>query len=262
MLPSDPGVRHIPVVANDDWYSPDEHLRWLARRTLGEAVWPIADSVLSDLGRLVPTVLEPLAREADRHPPVLCQFSPRGERIDEIEFHPAYRELERRLIEFGVVRAAYVPGWRGLTTRAPRALLAAMNYLIFQADQSIHGCPVGMMDAMAHALERSDPELAARFVPRLADDTGNHLTAGMFLTEKAGGSDVGANETIAMRQDDGTWRLHGEKWFASCPHSDLILVMARPEGNGPGTRGLGLFLMPRYLEDGSRNALILPRLCL
>ncbi len=259
-LPSDPGARHIPLPADDDWYSSDEHLRWLVRRSVGEQVWPVADAALKDLGHLVPTVIEPLAREADRHPPVLRQFNPRGERIDEIEFHSSYRELEQTVTRFGYVRAGLVPGWRGLPGRAPHTLLSAMSYLLFQADQSVTGCPIGMMPAMARCLERNDPELAARFVPRLADDTGNYLTAGMFLTEKAGGSDVGANETVAVRQDDGTWRLHGEKWFSSCPHSDLILVMARPEGAGPGTRGLGLFLMPRFLEDGSRNPFILHRL--
>jgi acyl-CoA dehydrogenase len=259
-LPSDPGARHIPLPEDGDWYSGDEHLQWLTRRTLGEALWPVAESALSELGRLVPTTIEPLARQADRHTPILHQFNPRGERVDEIEFHPAYREIERTVTGFGGVRMAYTPGWRGLQGRAPRVLVSAVHYMFLQADQAITGCPIGMMDAGARALERNDPQLAARFVPRLADDTGNHMTMGMFLTEKAGGSDVGANETVAVRQDDGTYRLTGEKWFASCPHSDLILVMARPEGAGAGTRGLGLFLVPRHLDDGTRNSYVLHRL--
>ena len=260
MLPTDPGVRHVPLPEHSDWYTPDEHLRWLARRTLGEAIWPVAERALQEAGRIVPTEIEPLAVMAERHPPVLHQYSPRGERIDEIEFHPAYHELLRRYTQFGMVHAAFNDGWRGLPGRAPRALLQALSYLWLQADQAVAGCPGGMLDAGARALERNDAALAARFVPRITSDRGDHLTVGMFLTEKAGGSDVGANETVAVRQDDGTWRLHGEKWFASCPHSDLLLVMARPEGAGPGTRGLGLFLMPRHLEDGSRNAFVLHRL--
>ncbi|MBV8195406.1 MAG: acyl-CoA dehydrogenase family protein, partial [Candidatus Dormibacteraeota bacterium] len=109
-------------------------------------------------------------------------------------------------------------------------------------------------------LERNDPALAERFVPRIADDTGKHMTSAMVLTEKAGGSDVGVNETTATRATDGTWRLNGEKWFCSCAHSDLILVLARPEGAPAGSRGLGLFLMPRLLEDGTRNTFIILRL--
>jgi len=259
-LPSDPGARHIPLLDEEDWYAPDEHLRWLTRRGVGEALWPVADGALRDAGRIAAQTLEPLAQTADRHPPLLHQYNARGERVDEIEFHPAYKEIEDTVVRFGAVRMGYRPGWRGLQGRAPRVLVSAVHYLFLQADQAITGCPIGMMDAGARALERNDPQLAARFVPRITDDTGNHLTMAMFLTEKAGGSDVGANETVAVRQDDGTYRLSGEKWFASCPHSDLILVMARPEGAGPGTRGLGLFLMPRHLDDGTRNSYVLHRL--
>ncbi len=181
-------------------------------------------------------------------------------RVDTIEFHPAYDELIKTVLGFGTVRSAHVPGWRGLSGVAPRALTSAVSYMFLQADQAITGCPVGMMDAMARCLSRNDEALAARFVGRIADDRGAHLTAAMFLTEKAGGSDVGANETVAVRDDDGSWRLHGEKWFASCPQSDLVLVMARPEGAPPGPAGLGLFLMPHLLDDGSRNAILIHRL--
>jgi len=260
MLPSDPGVRYIPPADRVDWYQPDEHLRWLARRTVGESLWPVADTVLRELGTLVPQVIEPLARTADRNPPVLRQYNGRGERVDEIEFHPAYRELERTVLGFGTVRAGYTTGWRGLPERAPRTLLTAMLYLLLESDQAVTGCPIGMMDAGARCLERNDPALASRFLPGITDDTGNHLTLAMFLTEKAGGSDVGANETVATRAGDGTWRLSGEKWFASCAHSDVILVLARPVDAPSGPRGLGLFLMPRLLEDGTRNSFIIHRL--
>ena len=260
MLPSDPGVRYIPAADATDWYLPDEHLRWLTRRTVGEAIWPVADGALRELGTLVPQVIEPLARTADRHPPVLRAYDERGARIDEIDFHPAYRELESTVLGFGAVRAAYAPGWRGLPERAPRTLVTAMLSLLLESDQAVTGCPIGMMDAAARCLERNDPALAARFVPGIIDDTGKHLTVAMFLTEKAGGSDVGATESVATRAGDGTWRLSGEKWFASCAHSDLILVLARPFGAPPGPRGLGLFLMPRVLDDGTRNTFVIHRL--
>jgi acyl-CoA dehydrogenase len=257
---SDPGSRHIPPLDEEDWYTPDTYLGWLVRRSVGEAVWPVAEAALSEAGRLVPQKIEPLVRVADRNPPVLRQYDRRGNRVDEIEFHPAYTEIENTVLGFGVVRAPYSPGWRGLPHRAPRAVVSALLYLFLQSDQAITGCPIGMMDAMARCLERNDRELARRFVPRIAADDGSHMRSAMFLTEKSGGSDVGANETTAVRGDDGAWRLHGEKWFASCPHSDLVLVMARPEGAGSGGAGLGLFLMPRTLEDGSRNTFVIHRL--
>ena len=260
MLPSDPGAGHIPTRQREDWYSGDEHLRWLLRDSLGEAVWPVADAALAELGALVPQRVEPLAVSADRNPPALRQYDATGARVDVIEFHPAYDELINTVLGFGTVRSAHLAGWRGLSGVAPRALTSAVSYMFLQADQAITGCPVGMMDAMARCLARNDPALAERFVPRIADDSGGHLTSAMFLTEKAGGSDVGANETVAVRDDDGGWRLHGEKWFASCPQSDLVLVMARPEGAPPGPAGLGLFLMPHVLDDGTRNAILIHRL--
>ncbi len=260
MLPSDPGSRHIPPSDASDWYKPDEHLQWLTRRTVGEAVWPAAEAALAQAGYEVPQRIEPLVRKADRNPPVLRQYDGSGNRIDEIDFHPAYYEIERIVLSYGAVRAAYSPGWRGLEQRAPRAMVSSLLYLFLQSDQSITGCPIGMMDAMARCLERNDPELARRWVPRIADDTGHHLRSAMFLTEKAGGSDVGANEARAVRESDGTWRLHGEKWFCSCPHSDLILVMARPEGAPAGPKGLGLFLMPRHVEGQTRNSFVIHRL--
>ncbi|MFN2582236.1 MAG: acyl-CoA dehydrogenase family protein [Candidatus Dormibacteria bacterium] len=259
-LASDPGTAHIPPLDRRDWYTPDEHLRWLTRHTVGEAMWPVIESALVELGTLVPQHIEPLVRTADRNPPQLRQYDERGARIDEIDFHPAYKEIERTVLRFGAVRAPYSAGWRGIGGRTPRAAVTAMLYMFLQSDQAITGCPIGMMDAMARCLERNDPELAARFVPRIADDSGNHMTGAMFLTEKAGGSDVGANETVAVRADDGTWRLNGEKWFCSCAHADLILVMARPDGAPSGSRGLGLFLMPRVLEDGRRNTFVVHRL--
>ena len=260
MLPSDPGVRHIPAGDDADWYLPDEHLRWLTRRTVGEAAWPVAGGALRELGVLVPQVIEPLARMADRHPPVLRSYNGRGERIDEIEFHPAYRELEVAVLGFGAVRAGYAPGWRGLPDRASRSLVTAMLYLILELDQAVTGCPIGMMDAAARCLERNDPALAARFVPGIIDDTGTTSPSRCSSPRRLGGSDVGANECTATPAGDGTWRLSGEKWFASCAHSDLILVLARPAGAPARPRGLGLFLMPRVRADGTRNTFVIHRL--
>ena len=161
---SDPGPRYVPTLEDQDWYTPDPHLGWLVRRSVGEALWPVAEAALSEAGRLVPQKIEPLVRVADRNPPVLRQYDRRGDRVDPIEFHPAYTEIENTVLGFGVVHAAYAPGWRGLPGRAPRALISALVYLFLQSDQSITGCPIGMMDAMARCLERNDAELARETV--------------------------------------------------------------------------------------------------
>src|ERR1019366_6386406 len=173
-------------------------------RPVGGAGGRAAGGAWGELATLAPRVMEPLARAADRNPPVLRPYNARGERIDEIEFHPAYRELESTVLRFGAVRAGYAEGWRGLAGRAPRSLVTAMLYVVLESDQAITGCPIGMMDAAARCLERNDPALAARFLPGIVDDAGKHLTVAMFLTEKAGGSDVGANESVATAAGAGT----------------------------------------------------------
>jgi alkylation response protein AidB-like acyl-CoA dehydrogenase len=83
----------------------------------------------------------------------------------------------------------------------------------------------------------------------------------MFMTERQSGSDLGIITTTA-RQAPGSdeWRLYGDKWFGSNAGADLILTLARPEGAPTGTRGLGLFLVPKRLPDGSRNAYRIERL--
>lgn len=265
------GAHHIPEVAAVDWYSGDEHLRWLVRRSVGETAWPVAEAAMQEAGTLVPQKIEPLMPVIEENPPVLRQFDHRGQRVDEVDYHPYFKEVERTEHGFGLVRMGNIPGWRGLAGTAPAGIHVGVEYLFLQADQPICACPVGMASAMCRALRRNDPGLAAEWVPRIAsDDPKRYLTAAMFMTEKAGGSDVGASECAAVRQDDGSWRLYGEKWFCSNPTADVVLILARPEGAGQGTRGLGLFLMPRMLPDGvddnpgnadpRRNAYILHRL--
>ncbi|MHB8507547.1 MAG: acyl-CoA dehydrogenase family protein, partial [Candidatus Dormibacteria bacterium] len=265
------GAHHIPEVAAQDWYTPDQHLQWLARRASGEALWPVAESALAEAGRLVPTEIEPLMPVIEANPPVLRQFDHRGQRIDEVDYHPWFKRVESTEHGFGLVRMGHIPGWRGHSGTIPAPVHAAIEYLFLQADQPIAACPVGMASAMCRALTRNDPALAATWVPRIAsDDPNSYLTAAMFMTEKAGGSDVGANECRAVRDAGGNWRLWGEKWFCSNPTADVVLVLARPENADTGTRGLGLFLMPRLLPDGiddnpgnanpRRNAYILHRL--
>jgi len=111
-----------------------------------------------------------------------------------------------------------------------------------------------MTDALARTLSlHGDPALVARYLPGLTSQDMDALTQGaMFMTEQGAGSDVGATATRAVRDGD-LWRLHGEKWFCSNPDAGVALVLARPDGALPGTKGLSLFLLPRLLPDGSQN---------
>jgi alkylation response protein AidB-like acyl-CoA dehydrogenase len=109
-----------------------------------------------------------------------------------------------------------------------------------------------MTDGAARSLlDSGNRELAERAIPHLTSrDPSTFWTSGQWMTESTGGSDVGTSETVARRDADGTWRLDGRKWFTSATTSQMALTLARPEGNGPGGRGLALFYLELRDEDG------------
>lgn len=234
----------------EDWFSSDEHLRWLARHTLGESVWPVARGALEEAGRVVPDRVEALARQADAHPPRL----PAGATcLDDVVLDPAFEELDRLVHEFGLVRMSYQKGWRGLSRRAPRALSASLLSLFAQADQALCGGPIVMSDALCRTLERHDPGLAAAFVPALAAGDATHLSGTLLAPGGAVDHDAGAAAVRAVPAEDGAWRLFCGQARSPNALADLSLVPAWPEGAPPGVRGLGLFVLPRRLQGGDPN---------
>ena len=212
---------------------------------------------LHELGeRAGSAATQELARLANEHPPVLRTHDSRGNRIDEVEFHPAWHEL----MAVAVAHGMHAAPWRDRTPGGHVAR-AARFYVWTQAEAG-HGCPISMTYASVPAL-RHAPGLADRFEPLLGSrsydpglripDGKTGLLAGMAMTEKQGGSDVRANTTKAVPAGDG-YQLTGHKWFCSAPMCDLFLVLAQaPEG-------LSCFLLPRVLPDGNRNAMRIQRL--
>jgi putative acyl-CoA dehydrogenase len=197
------------------------------------------------------------ARLANEHTPVLRTHDRVGNRIDEVEFHPAWHELMRTAVGFGLTGAS----WNGKEPAA-HAAHAALAYTWGQVEAG-HMCPIGMTHAAVPALRRA-PDLAGHYEPLLAStqydpglrapQTKRGLLAGMSMTEKQGGSDVRANTSLARRTGDGTYRITGHKWFTSAPMCDVFLVLAQTPG------GLSCFVVPRVLPDGTRNAMLLQRL--
>ncbi|HEX6918568.1 MAG TPA: acyl-CoA dehydrogenase family protein [Phycicoccus sp.] len=219
---------------------------------------------LGDLGRLAGSA-EPRhwADQADRVTPVLRTHAPTGERLDEVEYHPAYH----RLMEVAVGHGLTAEPWTRPAGSGAHARRAA-GFILWSQVEAGHLCPVSMTYAAAPALTGTPavaegwlPGLAARaYDPVLrphADKPG--LTLGMGMTEKQGGSDVRANTTRAVPAPGGplageTYRLTGHKWFCSAPMSDGFLVLAQTEA------GVGCFLLPRVLDDGGRNDIRIQRL--
>jgi alkylation response protein AidB-like acyl-CoA dehydrogenase len=214
------------------------------------------------LGALAGGALDDLAATADRNPPVLRPRSRRGEDAQSVEYHPAYREMERLAFgEYGLAALSHRGGVLGWPDPMPPAAKYLLTYLFVQAEFGLC-CPVSMTDSLTRTLRRfGAPDLVARYLPALTSGDLDALHQGaMFMTEQGAGSDVAATAVTAAPRDDGTWALSGDKWFCSNPDAALAMVLARREGAAPGLRGVSLFLLPRTLPDGTPNAYRILRL--
>ncbi|MDF1722171.1 MAG: acyl-CoA dehydrogenase family protein [Minwuia sp.] len=224
---------------------------------LREHMWPH----LQRLGAIAGGRLDELADVAERHPPKLHHRDRFGRDVEWIEHHPAYREMERiAFTEFGLHVMSHDDGVLDWPDRVPPIAKYAFTYLFVQAEFGLM-CPISLTDTGLAMLRRFGDDMIQReFADRIAvQDADTMLRCSQFMTEKAGGSDVGLVETIA-RQEGDHWRLYGEKWFCSNADADVALLLARPEGRGAGTRGLGLFVMPKTLPNGERNSYRIMRL--
>ena len=200
--------------------------------------------------------------QANRYPPELHTHDRYGHRVDEVSFHPAWHELMRRAVGWGLHAAP----WRD---PQPGAHVArAAGFLVWSQVESGHGCPISMTYAAIPAL-RVEASVAAEWEPRFtsleydfglrAPQTKRGLICGMGMTEKQGGSDVRANTTRAIPDaadaaGGASYHLTGHKWFCSAPMSDAFLVLAQAPS------GLTCFLLPRVLPDGARNHIFIQRL--
>lgn len=235
-----------------DLWADDVAMREAVARAGGEAF----AVRLAGYGALAGDELYRLGFDANRDRPRLRTHDRTGQRIDTVEFHPAYHRL---------MAVAKTHGVAGLSWHEPvpgaHVARAALSYLHHQAEAGT-SCPLTMTHAAVPVLQREPglhdwamkaaaPHYDPRDVP-IADKAG--ITLGMGMTEKQGGSDVRTNATTATPADDGTYALVGHKWFFSAPMCDGFLVLAQ------APRGLTCFLMPRRLDDGRKNAFRLMRL--
>ena len=252
----------MPTTRGLNFYIEDRNLQWLCRTLMPREVFERAEPHLVAMGEAAGGVVDALAADADRNPPVLRAYDERGRRIDEVVRHPSYRELERiAFSRFGLAAMSHREGVLGWPGRVPHLLKYALVYLFSQSEFGLL-CPVNVTDSTSRMLRLyGTVELGARYLPRLTTTDFDALWQGtQWMTEKTGGSDVGASTTLARPEADGTWRLWGDKWFCSNANADMALTLARPEGAPAGTRGLAMFLVPKYLPDGTKNAWTLNRL--
>jgi putative acyl-CoA dehydrogenase len=234
-------------------------------RPLAEAVatngGASAQAELSEFGRhWGSAAMAERGRVANENTPKLRAFDSRGNRRDEVEFHPAYHELMARSAHAGVHNSTWTVDGKP-AGGAAEVVRAAKFYMAAQVETG-HLCPVTMTRASVAALA-AQPDLLAKTMPLIAARaydpsfapwwTKRGMTLGMGMTEKQGGTDVRSNQTRA-RREGSAYRITGHKWFMSAPMCDAFLVLAQAD------EGLTCFFMPRFTPDGSVNAVQFQRL--
>ena len=243
-----------PPLVDYNVFASDAPLRESLEREGGS--W--AQDMVGELGRLAGTQQAiDWGFQANAHPPVLRTHDRFGNRIDEVEFHPAWH----RLMEVAVGHGLHALPWREPRPGAHAARAAA--FYVWSQVEGGHGCPVSMTYAAVPAL-RKQKDLVATWEPLMTTldyDPGMRAApakrgalVGMAMTERQGGSDVRSNTTRAEPTVDGGYLLTGQKWFCSAPMCDAFLVLAQ------APRGLTCFLLPRVLPDGTLNRFHIQRL--
>lgn len=238
----------------------DSLLSEFLARALPPDVLAVEQPALVELGGLAGGELFAL-QQADRlNEPQLVQWDPWGQRVDRLELTAVWRRAAELAATFGIVARAYE------TELGPHARLVqfASAYL-FHPSTDVYTCPLAMTDGAARTLlDLGNQALVTRAVPRLLSRQPQQMwTSGQWMTERTGGSDVGLTQTVARRVVEGpdeSYRLYGTKWFSSATAADMALTLARPEGNGPGGRGLALFYVEVRDAQGRYQGIAVNRL--
>jgi len=243
----------------DDLYADDADLAALvAHHGLGHRAESLAAA-----GRAVAGPLDAAVRENNlaRNLPVLDDWDGIGRYTAGVSHHPTWRVAGKLIYGTGIMTAY------GEAPPSHRYILS-LFYLTGQAGEAGHNCPLACAAGAIRTLQALGTESQKeRFLTPLLDpDFDTNFTASQFLTEVQGGSDVGANAVVATpagegaEQAGGRWTIDGEKWFCSNADADVFLLTARVQGPETGTRGLGLFLVPRLRADGTPNSFRIRRL--
>jgi alkylation response protein AidB-like acyl-CoA dehydrogenase len=246
---------------SSNFYYSDVILRSYLKDTLSADSLEYMDPVLSSLGKKAALEMDALSLTADKHGPELVNRNWLGEDVQEIRFHPAYGQLLNIAVESEMFRVKWEPELRNRFSDHRNAMGFASGLIYAMSESGVY-CPLCMTDGVALLIDKwCSEEDKARLMPHIyTDKAGDLFTGAMFLTEKAGGSDVGANLVSAVKTGPQMYRLNGEKWFCSNANAELIFALCRTDPAKTGTSGLSIFLVEQPLPGGGKNPMKILRL--
>ncbi|XP_062866719.1 acyl-CoA dehydrogenase family member 11-like [Trichomycterus rosablanca] len=244
-----------PLLQNP--FTQDALLRGYLRRHL-----PLQEvhSDLCEFGERIVGEIDDLGRQCEQNPPRLQQYDAWGGRVERIITCPAWARMKSISAQEGLVAAGYERRY-GEWSR----VYQMMKLYLYSPSAGLYTCPLAMTDGAAKVIESLGTPVTEAFERLTTRDERRFWTSGQWMTERRGGSDVAnGTETVAVRQEDGSYRLHGFKWFTSATDADVTLTLARiadQAGNiSPGSRGLSLFFAEVWDSDGRTNGVEIQRL--
>ncbi|MDV2884429.1 acyl-CoA dehydrogenase family protein [Alkalihalophilus pseudofirmus] len=244
-----------------NFYQNDPVLKKILETHLDSRMFNWADKQLESFGEMCGTVIDERAKHTDREgQPKLVKYNQFGEDISHIWVNEGYKQTVRETYQTGIVGYVHkeIPE---LNTKGNYMYSYAQGYLLSQSEPGFY-CPVTLSMATALLLEKyANEDVKERFLPHVLSTGETELYEGAtFLTERQGGSDVGANEVVAVKNGDH-YLISGEKYFASnAGVCGVAMVLARGDGSSSGTKGLSLFAVPWRLEGGELNGISIRRL--
>ncbi|OBK26515.1 acyl-CoA dehydrogenase family protein [Mycobacterium asiaticum] len=238
-----------------NWYLTDPTLQFTMAYYLTPEELAVVEPALTDIGALMGGPVARWAEETDRNPPRLERYDRWGHDVSRVVMPPSFTQSKRAVLD---AQQKLRDAARGAGFRSSLAMFAS-NYLLNQADIGM-GCALGTGGGMVQSLVAAyaPPDVRDHVLAKFDSGEWAGETA-QLLTERTGGSDLGALETTARRVGDA-WLLNGFKWFASNCAGEAFVVLAKPEGAPDSSRGVANFLVLRTRRDGSRNGVRVRRL--
>lgn len=256
-------IPHPRAAREQNFYLEDPNIQYLLKRFLPAAMHEWAEKRMTELGAYAAGPMDERAAHTDKEgKPRLRKYNRLGEDISEIVTNEGYQETVAYTYGAGIVSHLYHPVPE-LGETVPYTYSFLMGYVVSQSEPGFY-CPVTLTMSAAYLIHRyGNEEQKQKYLTGLASsDRAQMYEGATWLTERQGGSDVGANVTVAQPVEGRPWvyRLTGEKFFASNAGAMVATVLARIDFDKPGTKGLGLFLVPRIKPDGERNQIQIRRL--